>query len=593
LAALVVVAVALPGCAHVPDSGPPVAVPNRKLEDANLEVNAALVEPKPVGGPLNTVELLLDGARTTQNADVLGEAFLTVAARDKWKRSATDVWIFRPGAMTVKTAKTTATVTLTGTVVGRVNDAGVFQAESWRSVKHTLNLVRSDVWLLDTPPPAVLVRESEFNQAFQQVTLYFPARDDGLAQGGASGEALVPEMRFMDRSISSDSIVTAIVKGLIQGASPWLAPVTRIPLSKNTSLRGNVTIQGSDLVVDMSPEIESASAADINMFAAQVAWSQGSRLDGALRLQVNGRPINVDGVAAVQDSTHWTRYNPTAGTFAPLFYVHKGALRKLPDRPGDPAESRADKLGGAVARSGVNSAAVATNEAGLALVKSAPGGQALWLGQLSGELRRVRAARSISRPTWGGGQDGVLVAIDGRLHQADLSGAVRPVTIGAGVPKGPIRAVRLSFDGTRLAFIAGDGAAARAYVGLIQREGDGTAPVLRDARPVHAPLAKVQNAPLMAKVQDIGWSGPTIVAVAGQEADGTPIVREISVDGALEADSLRIGLRPSPITLAATPLAGSPQVKFVESDGQLYQSGVRQWSVVTEVNDVQVPFYPG
>jgi hypothetical protein len=242
----------------------------------------------------------------------------------------------------------------------------------------------------------------------------------------------------------------------------------------------------------------------------------------------------------------------------------------------------------------VISVAVSTDETGLALVKAAGAGrQSLWIGELSGAGRVVKSGRVISRPTWGAGQDAVLVAIDGVLHEVSMTGEVARVSFAQAASAGPVRAVRLSLDGTRLALVAGDGAQAKAYVGLIQQAQDGSPPVLRDVREVHAPLAKVQNAPLMAKVQDIGWSGPAVVAVAGQEANSEPTVREISVDGGLETGSARTGLRPGPVTLAVTPLTGSPQVRYVESGRQLYQGGVRTWTPFSDIPDVQSPCYPG
>jgi hypothetical protein len=579
-AALVLVVGA--GCAGVPDSGDPVAVPNKKLKQgfpSGLDVNAALVPPRPGGGPLDTITLLLDAARSTQSRDQLGEMFLTDKAQEAWKRSSTDVLIYRLTASTVtKQSETAATVRLTGSVVGSVTEAGVYQPQS-RPLNLTVNLVHDKVWRIDSTLPGALVRESEFGSAFRAVTLYFAALDDGAGQA-AGGEVLIPEQRFMDGSVPQETLATPIVRRLLQGPSPWLAPVTRNPLPKNTGLRSNVTFQDFDVVVDLSPDVESAKPADLNAFAAEVAWSLRPYFSGNLRLQVNGRPLIASGVDAVQGSEQWMRYNPTAEPVGSLYYTSKGALRRFAEG-GDVGPD--PQLGGRVAQSGVVSAALSTDGVGLALVKQASGGrQTLWIGGAEGGLRPTISGRTISRPSWGHGRDAVFVAVDGMLYQVDQEARALQVAFPQHRSFGPIRAIRLSLDGARIALIAGDGPAARAYVGLLQPPTDGPVPVLRDLRPVLGPIGRMQ---------DIGWSGPTVVMVGGQGADGTALVHEMSVDGAMTTESPRTGLRTAALAIAATPSSGA--VPFVASAGLLYQGGLRTWSPLPDIVDVRAPFYPG
>lgn len=590
LLALGVALAVLAGCAGVPDGGAPVAVPNRKLEQGEPVVNAELVGPQVGGTPAETVGLFIEAARISRNRDELGRAFLTSQAQDVWKRPALEVVLYqRTGTEVTAEADDTATVKLTGSVRGTVNDVGIYRPES-RQHNITIELVkRGGSWLIESVPPGVLVLNENFQDAFQPVPVYFV----GLSADGGTGadDVLVPELRFMDKSLLEPGLLTPIVRALLAGPSPWLQPATRSPLPKNTVLRSNVTRQSpdSDVVVDLSPDVESAKPADLNAFAAQVAWSLDPYFQRNVRLLVNGQQLAVSGVDAVQGREHWYRYNAVDGAAPSLYYVSRGRLQRFTSgglqRSDERDGEREPVPGGTHANSGVLTAAISTDGRGVALVKQAPGDrQALWIGSSDGDdLRQVVSGRTISRPTFGHGHDAVLVAVDGVLHEVTLNGALRKVAFPQDGVIAPIRSIRLAPDGRRLAVVAGDGAAARAYVGLIQPAGAGRQPALVSVRQVPVPIAQIQ---------DIGWreDSPTTVTVAGQGADGAVLVRDVSVDGAVVTDSARTGLPQGAVTLATAPISNS--APYVETGRQLYQGGRSTWSP-QEASDVRSPFYPG
>lgn len=580
LVAAVLCAGAVAGCGGVPDSGDPVAVQNKKLKQGDFPgVSADLVGPRSTGGPMDTMTLLLDAARSTQSQDRLGEAFFTAAAQDAWKRGNADVLLYKVTSSAVpRESETTAVAKFTGTVVGTVSAVGgVYQAQN-RPLNFDVNLVRrGGLWLVDGALPGVLVRDSDFGQAFRPVPLYFPTRGGGAG----SDDVLVPELRYMDNSAPPASLLTPIVRALIAGPSPSLAPVTRNPLPKNTTLRSNVTLQdlGNDVVVDLSSDVESARPGDLKAFAAQVGWSLRPYFERDVRLEVNGQPLTVSEVDAVQGLEHWGRYNAADGPTQPLYYVSKGALHRLGER-----ENSAEGMpGGEAARGGVLSGAISSDGVGVALVKQAANGkQTLWIGEAEGPMSPTVTGTSITRPTWGYGNGAVLVSVDGVLYRVDQTGTARKVPLQrAGL--GPIRALRLASEGVRLALVVGDGTNARAYVGLLQPTDNGP-PTLRDLREVRVPIAQVQ---------DIGWSEttPATVMIAGQGADGSALVREVSIDGAVESESTRTGLLPGRLWLATSQRQDT--VSFVESGKQLYQGGLRTWSRQPDVVEGRAPFYPG
>jgi hypothetical protein len=415
--------------------------------------------------------------------------------------------------------------------------------------------------------------------------LYFATSDAG------GGDVLVPDLRYLARSLPNQSLVTPIVRMLLRGPSPWLAPAVHTLLPRNTALRSNVSLQNKegdqvqDVVVDLSPEVESAKARELNAFAAEAAWSLRPYFSGELRLQVSGRPLAVDGVPAVQGADRWTSYNPIAQTSVALFYISRGGLRRFNEVAARGAAPD-PQVGGAIARAGVRSAALSGDGAGMALVKSAAGGlQTLWVGDPQGDLRATRSGHQVSRPTWGHSSEKVLAAVDGVLYEVDQLGRVQPVVVMPPRPLGPIRAIRLAVDGTRLALVAGDDAGAGAYLGLFQQSTATSRPTLRALRRLPTTVPRLQ---------DIGWSEPTKVVVAGQGLDGTPQVHEMTVDGAHETVTPRTGLRAARLTIAASPQTRQTfPLLYVEAGGHLYQANLRIWADQADIPDVHSPFYPG
>ncbi len=575
--ALVMAVGVLAGCSGVPDSGDPVVVPNRKLEQFDVNVDAELVGPRSGDGPLDVMELLLNAARTTQSRDRIGEKFLTPRAEDAWKRLPADARLFNPGTLKiVSETATNAVVEVPGTVTGIVSEFGIHRALNQKET-YKVSMVNRGGWRIDSGLPGVLVRDKEFSDAFRKVPLYFA----GFNTEGA--DVLVPELRFMDASIAGVTLLTPVVRALLRGPSPWLSPVTRNPLPANTTLRSNVTLQdvNNDIVVDLSSDVESARPEDLKAFAAQVAWSLRGYFERDVRLQVNGESLAVPGVDAIQGPEHWERYNAAVGPSQPLYYVRGGALVRFGER-----ENSAEELpGGDMAKSGVISAAISTDDTGVALVRQETGNrQTLWIGTGQNVVRAV-TGRSISRPTWGYGHDAVLAVVDGQLYRIDQNPAARKVTVRAPAPIGPIRSIRLSPEGARLALVAGNGAQAKVYVGLLQPQtGDGGGPVLRDLRQVTVPIASVQ---------DVGWSEdtPVTVAVAGQGAGGLALVRKANIDGGEAPETNWSGLKAAPVLLATSHRVGT--IPFVESGGGLYQGGLRTWTLQSDIADARSPFYPG
>lgn len=570
VAVLLIVGLLLAGCGGVPDSGPPVAVRDQQGSGSSEspEVNVVITGPQVGGEPTETVTGLLQASGTTQQRSRLAEEFVVPEARQEFARST--------GALIVQLVETPTaaddpadgetTVQLPLHVVGSLDDGGSYQSES-RDVTLSLRLVRrADVWLLASTPPTVLIRDSDLEKALRPVTVYFPMQDESQ---------LVPEQRYVDSSIRTDALATPIVRMLLGGPSGWLATAARTTLPSGARLRGNVAVADREVILDFTPEAESASAADLNLFVAQVGWSLRDIDPTAIRVQVSGRPIAVRGVPSVVKPANWARANPAHLSEQQLYVIQDGAVRGFQSER--PAAAFADQPGGDVAR-----AALSVDGNGAAAVRMADGQQQLWIGDGTGAPRSAVTAVNISRPTWGRTAEAVLVAVDGQLLRVTRSGAAAPVEIDAGgADLGPVQAVRLAYDGMRVALVAGDGDAAKTYVGIV-RGSDGGRFAVRAVRQLSAPISVVQ---------DVGWAGPTSVLVAGREADGMAAVWDVDIDGSAIAPTPRNGLRPANVSVASAPTEPSTAPTFADLDGQLYQRFRESWTLSAQ--PARTPFYPG
>lgn len=562
------------GCASVPDSGEPVAVPEAtRTLGQDPDVNVAVPGPRPGGSPAEAVAGLISASGITQNRARLGNAFFMPSARTAFQ--ATDAaWVVHlsRSPAQARMSSTTATVDLAGEVTGEIDDHGVYQGQS-RALNVSLKLTRTgQTWLIDSAPPAVLVFDADFGRAFRAVTLYFPA---------ATSDSLVPEARYVDGSVTTNALATPMVTMLLAGPSGWLAPVVRSTAPQGTHLRGNVTAEGEGMIIDFSSELESASAAAINVLAAQIGWSLRPYMSGALRLLVNGRPLGVKGAPSVQTRRLWGHYNRAAVDTVSLYGVKDGGVVRASSRG-------ADRVDGA-ATAKVTDAAISLDESALAVVQDAPpadsagrgtGQRELRIGSTTGPLRSALRGDDISRPSWGSGTAGALVAADGVLYRVSRDGTVAQLDTSA---IGQVWRVRLALDGVRVLLVAGDHAHPSLYLALLSDAPNGSASLLAPRALTH-PLAQLT---------DVGWFTSTSVLVTGLDADGATTVWEVELDGSATRATPHGGLTQPPLSLASIATEPYEQSVYLELRDHVVQRFRESWTPLPASAELCAPFYPG
>jgi hypothetical protein len=586
-ATVLAVAVLLSGCAHVPTGGPPVAV-RKPADDAAAEgvttdVNAGL--PRPGSQAEETVSAYVNALATTHNTSVLGDQFLVPAARQAFAQNS-PVEILRGLERSAKPSGDTAMATFTAARVGEVDVNGVFTSAIDPHWTREADLERRNgEWRFVEPPP-VMVLVDAFGGVYSDTPVYFAARP---ATGGAAGSQphlLIPEQRYVDDG--AGATLSQKVDFLLAGPSRQLGAIARNPLP-GVKRTGRVQQDGRDVVVELSPDAETASADALNAFVAEVAWTLNLQVDGRVRLRVGARSLQVKNVQPNQGYSSWGNWNPASTTGGlPDYLVRKGKLVRsdtVPDTAG-----QGPKLEGKALTQGVRSAAISADLSRFAVVRADPPGtgERLWISDASGFLQPGPTGASIGRPTWGHSDATVLVPVDGGLLQVGVGNWSRPsriTVLAGGEAVRDVRAVRLALDGVRALIVAGTGPAARVYVGaLISTPDVASAPVLLVGR--LALVGAVQ--PL-----DVGWSGPTKAAIAARATDGRISLQFLPVDGSpgeIQETSLT---GADPVRIAADPSANGSLDIPIEVGGTLHVMSSIGPTPSVSVSGAGAPFFPG
>jgi hypothetical protein len=565
-------AVGLSGCAGVPSGGEPVVV--RRIPPAGSvqdESDVALQPwgPLPGAGPEQLVRGFLDAAVSSDDRHGIARSFLTPTAARTWEDDET-VQVFRLGPVT---AVGRDVVRVTGTMVGSVGVDGSF-TPAGGVLNLTYHVVEIDgSWRIANPPPGLMLTYNYFSLVYVPYSVYFLTPD---------GSRLVPDLRYLEKSLGN-ARRSRLVRLLLGGPSDWLTPGVRTSVPPGTRLRGNVVQDGDVFVVDLTGEAELASLLDRGRLSAQLVWTLRQFPITGVRIQVEGRPLDVPGVGELQETEQWAGYNPAAperGTSA--YYVSGGAVRLL--RGSEDIAPIA--LGGAQGKTGVISAGASVDNSRLAVVKAAPGGgQELLLGPLAGPLVSRLRARQISRPTWGSSSDRVLVVLDGTaLATVSVDGELTPAK--AQIPRGhsagreQIVAVRLAPDGVRAAMVVGSGEGARLLTGVLVADAVGSS--VLNLRSVVTDVAGMT---------DVGWAKETGLFTIGRSANGEIQPWDISSDGAIRTGVSRSDLPTQGVSwIAASP---AEQV-LVQAGGAIYQRFFNTWGS-PQANAVvgTAPFYAG
>jgi hypothetical protein len=579
LVPLLVAAGLVAGCASVPASSAPRVV--AKIDPAHAPADAAVLRDSRPGAGASESEVasgFIRALQSWQGGHEPARRFLTERASSAWKDD--EEIVIAESAPRVGVPDSDHVVPVTFTPIGTVARDGSYLPAFGEAAKPVtwrlgMTLVGPDgEWRIGKlPADGVVLSRSQFEQGYLAYSVYFL---------DPSGGRLVPDRRYLPNDPAN--LVGRLVRKLIDGPSEWLAPVVSNDLALPVALNRVDMVRQ---VVDIDLAGLNAQVSEVRTGAvAQLVYTLNQLTTSVLSVKVtsDGQPVDLRELRhGGLTSTDLPRYDPEAlpdSQVPPTSQPDTQPGGGTPTHTPDPAANRLAAVqpyyqrGGAVyaldgtrvvdGRYGLSTVGVSTDLQQLAGVGAAPSGgkQTLWLGPLKGSLRASKLrADTLSRPTWDRATGTFWTVADGRrIVSVSLDGQVRPIglaTTWLGRPVGPIGALRLGRDGTRVAFAAGPALHQVLYVGRVHSESAGV--TIENPIPI---------TPAISDVRDLAWESSTNLVVLGATVGGPVAPWRVQVDGSSAAPSRMLPVPPGTVTITAAP-DSAPVVSNVAEGGTL------------------------
>ncbi|MEU4243197.1 LpqB family beta-propeller domain-containing protein [Actinoplanes sp. NPDC026619] len=408
----------------------------------------------------------------------------------------------------------------------------------------------------------LLLTDTALEKFFLRRTIYFWNSDN---------TGLIPDMRYMPRSVPRVQQPTTILNWLVNGPASWLGDSAR-GLPNGTTAPDNVPAAAGDtLQVTLSAQaVPSGDGKALERLRRQLQWSLGELITRTLQLKIgNQDPVGYSGLD-YQDSNVASRLVDQPERFV----IYSGTIRRLASSPQSgeavPVVKIADNKGfsaAAISASATHTyfaAVTGTGKSRKLRVAVARTGQQSDLVDVAGITGEV------GRPVWAvtpdndpGGAIG-LVTVGGKLYSFGVGGKSAPVD-WQGNP-GAIRAISVAPDGYRVALVAGG----KLYRTVLDTGGDTLS--------MSAPETLLP--PNFSSVAAVAWSSETYLAVAGTRADGRSAVMDVSIDGALTYPRLTDIGKETVTDLTAYP--ANPLSPEQNSDSESYETAGDAWDVLGE-----------
>ncbi|SDG68857.1 LpqB family beta-propeller domain-containing protein [Klenkia brasiliensis] len=554
----------LAGCGTVPDSSAPVQITQVAEPPGDIGIEAL----PPVAGasPEEVVRGFVDAMASTTRNHPVARQYLTREAAGEWDDT-DGVTVISADYAPVASAD--GSVTLTAGLVGKVDTQGSFTVGAGQAFAFTFALTEEDgEWRIANPTDGLVQLEPDFARTYDQVNAFFL---------DPTGTRVVPDPRFL---VSGESQPTALVDRLLVGPSTAVAAGVVNPAA-GVELRSNVAVDQQVATVDLTG-LPTGGADALNVLCAQLVWSL-DQLDDvrAVRVTVDGEPVDLPGVPDVQTVDDWASFDPDAVPAASVgHYVADGALRTVTAGEVVPGAAGTGQLG---LVSAAVTADARTNELGTTVAVAVVGGSTTLLaGPYGGDLTAVLTAGSFTVPTVSATREEVWTVRDGtEVIRVPATGSPQTVSATTLPGLGPARVFRLSPDGVRAAVVVDGPDGGQLLVGTVVRDDDQVA--VRDLRAV---------APDLSQVVDVAWrTASSLVVLAGaRDEDGTGPYT-VGVDGwGLDALS-SAGLPAQPTAVAAAP----SRPVLVVAGGTLWQLAAGTWSTLVRGQGPVAggsPFYP-
>jgi len=532
-----------------PSSGPTPAAPPQlpKADDASDPI-------KLVKNYLKvTAWANINGSKSGElgQAQARARAYLVPRISDGWKAGQLLIvgraqgWQSRPETATGRTF-----VDVQWTSLGRLNESGAIEPDQQTPQTLTFAVIAyGDGYRLDqVPGPGLLLSDEGLGGFYEPRQIYFWDQSDSTAS------LLVPDVRYLPRSIAEPKRPAEIVRWVIAGPADWLQQAAQAP---GVEAKEDASIDNDGrLVVNLSSKAANLDKTALRQLAIQLRWSVNPSQGVALRIEGTPAELSTEDFASFNLAVRSDDEQPER------YCVMDHRIR------GVDTISTASILDSQENAEVVSAAMPLTKDAVALVRREKNAKQRLWIGSRSGPndrngpvyIRTNLVGDKISRPSWLRRPSlQAVVACDGRLFAAPLPSAANQTEIQAapldplptGVP-GAVTAVSVSPDGHRLAVVAGG----RVVV----------VPVVAGPQLDLGPNFLIVKTEIAAP-RAVGWANDARLIVGGPPAGGVRTgLAEVGIDGVnhewvpptAEAGNLvveQVSVHPSsPIRALSSPL---------------------------------------
>lgn len=257
---IVLMALALAGCASLPTSGAPQQV--ERLSSAAGGVVLDPQGPTPGSTPETLVSDFLRAAGAGLSGDFsVARQFLTAEAAARWDPT-TEVRIYQDAQNPAISSTRSGAIRVSAAAAATLDNAGRYTVAAPDAILNSeFSLVRNEKgeWRIAVLDSGVVVPNSIFTSLYSETAIYFLTPDR---------TSLVPEARwFLNLGQAANA-----VQGLLAGPSPWLAPAAHsaIPAETRLTQRG-VRVSDGVAQVDLSSDIASLPPSELIAIEVQIS----------------------------------------------------------------------------------------------------------------------------------------------------------------------------------------------------------------------------------------------------------------------------------------------------------------------------------
>ena len=579
LVAGVVLLALVAGCSGIPTSGPVRQGASVAAERDQPNTRSIGQPPRDGMTQQQIVEGFIFAAASFDEDHAVARLFLTSDAAKTWNPAL--------GATIFDGSTGSPKLTAPGDVVfSATRIADLSQQGEYVSAVGTVNaefkLRKVDgQWRITSPPPGLMLTPSDLARAYRLYDIFFP---------DPARTVLVPNQVLLPVGPGAS---TALVRALVAGPTPWLAPAVFTALPTGTKLVvDSAPVVDGVVQVDLTAPAATVTGREAQALSAQVVWTL-RQLGGVtgVRITVDGTPLR--GVAAVQDIAAWPQWNPDGVLTSQS--ADLGALYSDKDRLLALVNGLPRSLLGQLGDGGFPLYQPGVSFDGTEVGALDAAAHNLYVARLGVNEKVppavVTGATRLTAPTWDRFDN--VWTVDDRLSgpvfwvdslgPTAVGGAGAKRVTAADLPHGRVVAMRIARDGARVALVVKrpSGIGADLYLGRVER-GPG--------RLVVSGFRLVST--VLTDVADVAWLSADRLVVLGRVTPGgvrQPLVIDLSGATAQSLGLIDSGSTNRPGLRSVTAIPGHDILASADN-GALYRYTGSGWD---ELGTGQFPSYAG